>query len=92
MKDFIIGALAGAIAYHLWSQEKAGNPPKISIQDLATDVKAEEGEKYKNVMERQYKIVMPSDMINKKVREKADRLTAGRYSVDILNQKAPVQI
>ena len=76
----------------MWSQAKAGNPPKISIQDLATDVKAEEGEKYKNVMERQYKIVMPSDMINKKVREKADRLTAGRYSVDILNQKAPVQI
>lgn len=92
MKDFIIGALAGAIAYHLWSQAKAGNPPKISIQDLATDVKAEEGKKYENVMERQYKIVMPSDMINKKVREKADRLTAGRYSVDILNEKAPVQI
>lgn len=92
MKDFIIGALAGAIAYHLWSQAKAGNPPKISIQDLATDVKAEEAKKYENVMERQYKIVMPSDMINKKVREKADRLTAGRYSVDVLNEKAPVQI
>ncbi len=92
MKDFIIGALAGAIAYHLWSQAKAGNPPKISIQDLSTDVKAEEAKKYENVMERQYKIVMPSDMINKKVREKADRLTAGRYSVDVLNEKAPVQI
>lgn len=92
MKDFIIGALAGAIAYHLWSQARAGNPPSISIEDLSTEVKAEEGQKYKNVMERQYNIVMPSDMINKKVREKADRLTAGRYSVDVLNQKKPVQI
>ena len=68
MKDFIIGALAGAIAYHLWSQAKAGNPPKISIQDLATDVKAEEGEKYKNVMERQYKILGPRSPISSTAR------------------------
>lgn len=92
MKDFIIGALAGAIAYHLWQQARQGNPPSISIEDLSTDVKAEEGAKYENVMNRNYKIVMPSDMINKKVREKADEITAKRYSVDVLNQKTPVQI
>lgn len=92
MKDFIIGALAGAIAYHLWSRAKAGDPPTISIDDLRTDVKAEEGQKYQNVMERNYKIVMPSDVVNKKARRKAEEITAKRFSVDVLNEKPPVVI
>jgi hypothetical protein len=43
-------------------------------------------------LKKEYDIIMPSDMVSKKVRKKAKELTKGRYSVSVSDVKTPVSI
>lgn len=90
--QFFIGALVGAVAMHIF--HKMGymsNKPKTT-ETLVTEVNKEERAKYSNPLKKNYDIKMPSDLVSKKVRQKAENLTQGRYEVDLNRIKQPVSI
>lgn len=94
-EDFLLGVLAGAVGYHLWSrmQDKKQSTSAMSDQvALAKQVVGEEAAKFNNVVQKQYDILMPSDLISKKVRKRAKELTEGRYSIDPSKVTQPVSL
>lgn len=94
--NLLIGALIGAVGYHLIlkSRQKAANKP-MSLEEkvkLTSDVVVDESNKYSDVLKKQYDIVMPSDQISKKVEQKANRLRMRRKEIDLNKIKEPVSI
>lgn len=94
--DLLIGAFVGAVAYHIFlkSRQKAGNTPMTLGEKvkLTTDVIEEESQKYSDVLKKEYDIIMPSDQISKKVREKGNLFTQRRKEIDLNKIKEPVSL
>lgn len=95
--DFLIGALVGGVVYHIYmkSRQKAVATKPMSLGEkvkLAVDVVEEESQKYSDVLKKEYDIVMPSDQINRKVRERGAALTQRRKEINLDKIKEPVSI
>lgn len=94
-QEFVIAFLAGALAAHLWHWKDWSKKNKKSNPDMTkitTDVIANESSKYPDPLLKDYNIVMPSDQIAKKVREKAADIEQARYSTKLEKIKKPVLI
>lgn len=92
--NFLFGVLVGGIAAHIWHRKdwKKKNSSEAKMSEVTADVIQEESNKFSGVLKKQYDIVMPSDQISKKVRQKANELTAGRNTVRRDRVKPPVSI
>ena len=95
--DFLIGALVGGVVYHIYmkSRQKAVATKPMSLGEkvkLAVDVVEEESQKYSDVLKKEYDIIMPSDQINKKVREKGKMFTQRRREIDLNQIKEPLSL
>lgn len=90
--QFILGLLAGATVMHILHKKGyMSNKPKTTTE-MIVDIKEEEKAKYPDPIKKKYDIVMPSDLVSKKVRQRAKDLTRGRYEVDLNKVKEPVSI
>lgn len=94
-QDVLIGALIGGIVYHFWQQSRK----KKTIEGTMTntmvalkEVANEQSTKFSEALKKEYDIVMPSDMVSKKVRKKSNQLNKGRNSISVQDVKAPVTI
>jgi hypothetical protein len=95
MQDFLLGALAGIVVYHILKKMKDKNSSGTTIEDkieLTKQVIEEEGSQFSDALKSKYNIVMPSDVVSKKVKKKAKCLTKGRSSVDPSKIQQPVSI
>lgn len=91
--QLILGVLIGAVGMHLLHKRGyMSNNPKKTAEEVVVDVKEEEKAKYAAPIKKKFDIVMPSDLVSKKVRQKAKALTQGRYEVDLNKVKDPVSI
>lgn len=91
--QLILGVLLGAVGMHLLHKRGyMSNNPKKTTEDVIVAVKEEEKAKYSTPLKKRFDIVMPSDLVSKKVRKKAEALTQGRYEVDLNKVKDPVSI
>jgi molybdate-binding protein len=95
--DFLIGALVGGVVYHIYikSRQKAAASNPMTLGDkvkLASDVVEQESLKYSDILKKEYDIIMPSDQINKKVRERGAALTQRRKEINLNKIKEPVSI
>jgi hypothetical protein len=94
--DFLLGAGAGFLLYHVYrkSSERAGSKP-LSIEEkarIAAEVINDESQKYSDILKQQYDIIMPSDQVSKKVREKANEITRSRYEINLQKIKEPFNL
>lgn len=94
--DFLFGAAAGFLLYHVYSKsrQRAGSMP-LTIEEkarIAAEVIQDESQKYSDILKKQYDIIMPSDQVSKKVREKANEITRSRYEINLQKIKEPVRI
>lgn len=94
--NFVFAAALGGLVYHIWAKSTAKAERKeISAMErvnLLSDVITEESEKYTDILKKQYKIIMPADLISKKAKRKADVLNEGRFAIDLNKVKEPVTI
>jgi len=90
--NFIWWALGGVGALALWYYYQNNKKKSVTTNDLIVDVLKEEQDKYSNPFQAEYNIVMPSDLVAKKVKERADMLTAGRYEIQPQRVQAPLYI
>lgn len=88
--QFIAGLFVGYGLYYLWAKSNAKKAETIT--ETIAQVKEDEVKKYSAPIQKKYNIVMPSDMVAKKVRQKAKQLTEGRYEMDLNKVKEPVSI
>ena len=89
--QLIIGVLLGAGAYYWWTRSRAKKPTE-AIAEAIVEVKQEEEKKYAAPLKKKFDIVLPSDLVAKKVKRKAQEFTKGRYAVDLNKVKEPVSI
>jgi|688.fasta_scaffold01175_60 hypothetical protein len=96
--NFLLGAAVGILAAYVWRQiySKSGkNPVDLTPREIGVitqEVIQEEGNKFGDALKNKYDIVMPSDQISKKVREKARKLTDGRFAIKEDKIKEPVNL
>jgi hypothetical protein len=86
--QFVLGLLVGALAAHLWHRKDWAKPADIK-EKLYTE---ENTANYSDPLKKKYDIKMPSDLISKKLRKKGEQFTEGRYEVDLMKIKQPVNI
>jgi len=89
--NFIWWVLGGVGAVALWYYYQ-NNKKKVTTQDLIVDVLKEEQDKYSTPFKAEYNIVMPSDLVSKRVREKGEQLRAGRFEIQPDKVQAPLFI
>lgn len=90
--NFIWWVLGGVAAATLWYYYKNNSKKTITEGDVVAAVIQEENDKYSTPFQAEYKIVMPSDLVSKRVKEKAAVLTAGRYEIQPQRVEAPLYI
>lgn len=97
-RNFLLGFGAGILGVYLWNQyrKKAIKPTsEMTIKDavaIAKDVVAEESGKFSDAVKEQYNIIMPSDLVSKRVKKKAAKLTEGRFAIQEDKIKEPVNL
>jgi len=85
--NFILGIAVGIGLVYLWKltqKLKGENPNAMNVEGVAQiteDVVTQESGKFGQALKAEYDIIMPSDQISKKVRQKAKELTKGRYAI-----------
>lgn len=94
---FILGVLAGGIAAHIWhkkdwAKNKAATLTPEETGKVVVDVIKEESVNFSDALKRDFDVIMPSDVISKKVAAKAKQFTEGRYAVDLTKAKSPYYI
>ena len=85
---FIVLGIGAFAAYNYYKNKK--KPKTVTVSDLTAPDSPMSSFTFPEPFQRIYKIVMPSDLINKSVAEKADELTAGRYEVQPEKVNAPL--
>ena len=78
------------VLYYLNSRKKRTIP--VTEEQLVVAVQKEEENKYSTPFVADYKIVMPSDLISRRVREKGEQLRAGRFAIQLDKVQAPLFI
>lgn len=86
---WVIGGI-GAYALYRYYQNKAKKP--LDDSKVVDIVVAEEADKYPEQMLSQYNILLPVDMVSKKVKAKGEELRAGRYALQPQRIKNPVSL
>lgn len=80
--NILLYVLLGAGALGLWYYYKNRNKKRaVTITDITNEVAKEEAIKFPEPFLADYNIVMPSDLVSKRVQEKAAVLTQGRYEI-----------
>ena len=80
--NFLLYVLLGVGALGAWYWYKNRNKKQdLTIADINAEVTQPEAIQFPAPFLADYNIVMPSDLVNKSVREKAAQLTAGRYEI-----------
>jgi hypothetical protein len=79
--NFIWWVLGGVGAVALWYYYKNNSKKTITQGDVVAAVIQEENDKNSTPFKAEYNIVMPSDLVSKRVKEKAAVLTAGRFEI-----------
>jgi hypothetical protein len=90
--QLILGVLIGGVAYYLWNENRKKKVATESVVETIKEVKNEEERKYPDVVKKKFDIVMPSDLVAKKVRAKGKDFTERRYAVDLNKVKEPLSI
>lgn len=89
--QLLLGVLVGAVAAHLWHRKDWAKKEK-TVEEVIADVKQEELKKYSEPLKKKYDIVLTPNKYTKRVLEKKEQLTRGRYEVDLNKVKQPVSI
>lgn len=96
-KFFIYGVAVGALGVLLYQRYTAkvstmDKKPQTTEEKLeeVKEVVVEEAKKYGDVLRKKFEILLPSDMVNKKVEQKAQAFTERRYAENPQNIKAPL--
>ncbi len=90
--QLFLGALIGGVAFYLWNESRKKKNPTELVVDTIKEVKKEEERKYPDVVKKKFDIVMPSDLVAKKVRAKGKDFTERRYAIDLNKVKEPLSI
>jgi len=90
--NFIWWVLGGFGAVALWYYYQNNKKKSVSTKELVVDVLQEEQDKYSTPFKAEYNIIMPADLVSKRVKEKAAVLTAGRYEIQPDKVQAPLFI
>jgi hypothetical protein len=86
----LIGFGVVGVLYYLNSRKKRTFP--VTEEQLVVAVQKEEEDKYSTPFVKDYKIVMPSDLISRRVREKGEQLRAGRFAIQPDKVQVPLYI
>jgi len=78
------------VLYYLNSRKKRTIP--VTEEQLVVAVQKEEEDKYSVPFREDYKIVMPSDLISKRLKEKAAQLKEGRFAIQPDRVQKPLYI
>jgi hypothetical protein len=90
--NFIWWVLGGAAAIAAWYYYQNNKKKSVTTNDLIVDVLKEEQDKYSTPFLVDYNIIMPSDLVSKRVREKGEQLRAGRFEIQPDKVQAPLFI
>lgn len=97
MKNFLLGMAAGVVAaaiYRSYTQKvKTAEKKPLTAEEKIAVVKeavTDEANKYGAALRKQFTILLPSDLINKKVAEKGKEFTQRRYELREETIKPPV--
>ena len=90
--NFIYWVLGGIGAIALWYYYNNNKMKSVTTQDLIVDVLKEEEDKYSTPFKAEYNIIMPADLVSKRVREKGEQLRAGRFEIQPDKVQAPLFI
>jgi hypothetical protein len=71
----------GVIGVWYYLKNRNNKPTPITEEQIVTAVVKEEEDKYSTPFVNEYKIVMPSDLISKRLKEKSEQLRAGRFAI-----------
>ena len=86
---YVLFGVGAYVAYNYYKNKKA--KPTLAVADLsAPETPIASSFTFPEPFQRVYNIVMPSDLINKSVADKADALTAGRYEIQPEKVNAPL--
>jgi hypothetical protein len=93
--DFALGVGAGLVIYHYWNRRVGvKNQEAIEAERKIAELTESLNQtvnRYSDALRQEYNIV-PPDKVSKRVRDRATRLTNGRFSEDLERQKAPLSI
>ena len=89
--NFVWWVLGGVGAVALWYYYN-NKKKSVTNQDLVVDVLKEEQDKYSTPFKAEYNIVMPADLVSKRVKEKGEQLRAGRFEIQPDKVQAPLFI
>jgi hypothetical protein len=90
--NFIWWVLGGVGAVALWYYYQNNKKKSVTTKELVVDVLQEEQDKYSTPFKAEYNIIMPADLVSKRVKERAAVLTAGRYEIQPDKVQAPLFI
>lgn len=82
----------GVIGVWYYFKNRNSKPTPITEEQIVAAVVKEEEDKYSTPFKADYKIVMPSDLISKRVREKSEKLRAGRFAIQPERVQDPLYI
>lgn len=86
----LLGLGVIGVWYYLKNRNSKATP--ITEEQIIAAVVKEEEDKYSTPFVNDYKIVMPSDLISKRVREKSEKLRAGRFAIQPERVQDPLYI
>jgi len=77
--------------WYFYQRRKKRTIP-VTEEQLIAAIEKEEEDKYSTPFVQDYKIVLPADLISKRLREKAAQLKEGRFAIQPEKVKAPLFI
>jgi hypothetical protein len=91
--NFVWWIVGGIAAYALYRYYKNKNVVKVNASiNLVEEVLDEEEIKYPEPFLAQYNVVLPADMVSKRVKAKGEELRSGRYAIQAQRINEPVYI
>lgn len=87
--------LGVATIIYINRREKARSRKPLTdaeISGIVAEVQADERAKYSDALLREYEVVLPTGIADKKVREKAEQITRKRYAVNPKKIRKPLMV